>query len=140
MWVLNPLKVFLLTYRPTVKPFTVINHLYRGRDSNSHAVTLRFLRPVCLPFPPPRHFNFSYVKELFIVFYYDVNITSYFTKAKPVFKTFNFLFARVERFELPTMVLETSMIPFHHTRVFEFKVGIEPTSVVLQTTRLPKPT
>ena len=55
--------------------------------------------------------------------------------------TIIYFFARVEGFEPSTTVLETGMIPFHHTRVyFEFKVGIEPTSMVLQTIRLPKPT
>ena len=130
-----PLHVIKCLQRP-------IDYLYRGRDSNSQAIKHRFLRPACLPIPPPGHLISHTSKNflILIISYYDINITSCLMKAKPVLKTFNFLFARVERFELPTTVLETGMIPFHHTRVFEFKVGIEPTSMVLQTIRLPKPT
>ena len=34
--------------------------------------------------------------------------------------------ARVEGFEPSTLLLESKMIPFHHTRIFEVSIGFEP--------------
>ena len=49
--------------------------------------------------------------------------------------------ARVERFELPIRVLETLMIPFHHTRVFfEARTGNDPVPQILQICRPPRST
>ena len=42
------------------------DYLYLGRDSNSQAIKPRFLRPLCLPIPPPRHFS-QHVKEHLIL-------------------------------------------------------------------------
>ena len=42
--------------------------MYLGRDSNSHAFQPRFLRPLCLPIPTPRHIKYqSSIKSLGIV-------------------------------------------------------------------------
>ena len=104
-----------------------LDYLYLGRDSNSQAIKPRFLRPLCLPIPPPRH-CFSYVKEQFLIVIsttckYNIIVL----KSQTCFKHFLTL-ARVEGFEPSTTVLETGMIPFHHTRVyfFEVSIGIEP--------------
>ena len=35
--------------------FILFLFMQSGRDSNSHAMRLRFLRPVCLPVPPPNY-------------------------------------------------------------------------------------
>ncbi len=50
--------------------------LYRGRDSNSHAIKHRFLRPACLPIPPPGYL-FLVCQRTFNS-YYDVNIQTIF--------------------------------------------------------------
>lgn len=100
--------------------------MYRGRESNSHAFKAPVSKTGVSTISTTSAFVSRMSKNFLFLSYYDVNITSCFTKAKHVLKTFFLLFARVERFELPTTVLETGMIPFHHTRIFEVSIGFEP--------------
>jgi hypothetical protein len=44
--------------------------------------------------------------------------------------------ARVERFELPSTVLETGMLPLHHTRILVGLSGLESESLVFQTSAI----
>ena len=67
--------------------------------------------------------------EIFTIFGMDFLLGQQkaFTKPPCLHLTGGF-FARMERFELPTTVLETVMIPFHHTRMLVVQTGIEPVS------------